>query len=63
MSTTEAEYIAAAETAKQAIWIRHFLAAISKHLKQPTQLGIDNQGTLLLAANPVNHLCSKHICI
>jgi hypothetical protein len=63
MSTTEAEYIAAAEAAKQAIWIRHFLAAISKHPKQPTQLGIDNQGTLSLAANPVNHLRSKHIRI
>ena len=63
MSTTEAEYIAAAEAAKQAIWIRHFLAAIRKHPKQPTQLGIDNQGTLSLASNPVNHLRSKHIRI
>lgn len=61
MSTTEAEYIAAAEAAKQAIWIRHFLAAIQKHPKRPTQLGLDNQGALALAANPVNHLRSKHI--
>ena len=63
MSTTEAEYIAAAEAAKQAIWIRHFLTAISKHPKQPTQLGIDNQGALILSSNPVNHLRSKHIRI
>ena len=63
MSTTEAEYIAAAEAAKQAIWIRHFLTAISKHPKQPTQLGIDNQGALTLSSNPVNHLRSKHIRI
>jgi hypothetical protein len=68
MSTTEAEYIAAAEAAKQAIWIRHFLAAIRKHPKEPTrvgikptQLGIDNQGALALASNPSNHLRSKHI--
>jgi spore coat polysaccharide biosynthesis protein SpsF (cytidylyltransferase family) len=61
MSTTESEYIAAAETAKQAIWIRHFLAAIRKHPKGPIELGIDNQGALALASNPVNHLRSKHI--
>ena len=29
--------------------------------KEPTQLGIDNQGALALASNPVNHLRSKHI--
>jgi transposase InsO family protein len=63
MSTTEAEYIAAAEAAKHAIWIRHFLVAIQQHkiLKGATQLGIDNQGALALASNPVNHLRSKHI--
>jgi hypothetical protein len=61
MSTTESEYIAAAEAAKQAVWIRHFLAAIRKHPKEPTQLGIDNQGAIALASNPVNHLRSKHI--
>jgi hypothetical protein len=68
-STTEAEYIAAAEAAKQAIWIRHFLYAIQKRLKDPvtlkfaTELGIDNQGAIALASNPVNHLRSKHIRI
>jgi len=71
MSTTEAEYVAAAEAAKHAVWIRHFLFAIRKgHRgptnltfmgKEPTQLGIDNQGALALASNPVNHFRSKHI--
>jgi hypothetical protein len=36
MSTTEAEYIAAVEAAKQAIWIWHFLVAIQKDPKGPT---------------------------
>jgi hypothetical protein len=36
MSTTEVEYIAAAEVAKQVIWIRHFLAAIQKQSKDPS---------------------------
>ena len=31
LSITEAEYIAAAEAAKQAVWLRHFLYAIQKH--------------------------------
>jgi KUP system potassium uptake protein len=61
MLTTKAEYIAAAEAAKQAIWIQYFLAAVQKHPRTPTQLGINNQGTLALALNPVNHLHSKHI--
>jgi hypothetical protein len=61
MSTTKAEYIAAAEAAKQAIWIQHFLVAIQKGPKGPTQLGVNNQGALILALNPVNHLRSKHI--
>jgi hypothetical protein len=69
MSTTEAEYVAAAEAAKHAVWIRHFLFAIRKRNKKPTnltfkeltQLGIDNQGALALASNPINHLRSKHI--
>jgi spore coat polysaccharide biosynthesis protein SpsF (cytidylyltransferase family) len=60
MLTTKAEYITATE-AKQAIWIRHFLAAVQKHPRTPTQLGIDNQGTLALVSNLVNHLRSKHI--
>ena len=75
-STTEAEYIAAADAGKQAIWIRHFLFAIRKHHvydrnpttilmnpAKPTDLGIDNKGALALAANPVAHGRSKHIRI
>jgi hypothetical protein len=66
MSTTEAEYVAAAEAAKHAVWIRHFLFAIWKKptnltFKEPTQLGINNQGALALASNPVNHPRSKNI--
>jgi transposase InsO family protein len=76
LSTTEAEYVAAAEAAKQAVWLRHFLYAIRKHQvydrrpttlrmnpEKPTELGIDNQGALALAANPTAHGRSKHIRI
>jgi hypothetical protein len=68
LSTTEAEYIAAVDTTKQAIWLQHFLYAIYKHRvydnsptklqmspKKPTELGIDNQGALAITTNPVMH--------
>lgn len=73
-STTKAEYIIAADVAKQAIWLWHFLYAICKHKvydnspmkvqmspKKPTELGIDNQGALAIAINPVMYSWSKHI--
>jgi hypothetical protein len=71
-SSTEAEYVAAAEASKQAVWLRHFLYAIRKlHNRSPTflrmpierpiDLGIDNQGAIKLAENPVLHGRSKHI--
>jgi hypothetical protein len=75
-STAEVEYVAAADAAKQTVWIRHFLYAVHKHQiygSKPTnlllrkleltQLNIDNQGALALASNPINHLGSKHIQI
>ena len=74
LSITEAEYIATADATKQAIWLWHFLYAIYKHRvydnsptklqmspKKPTELGIDNQGALAIATNPVMHSRSKHI--
>ena len=69
LSTTEAEYIAAADAAKQVIWLWHFLYAVYKHRvydnspmklqmspKKLTELGIDNQGVLVIATNLVIHL-------
>jgi hypothetical protein len=68
MLTTEAKYVIVANAAKHTIWIYHFLYAIYKYytygLKptnilftkpKPTQLGINNQGVLALASNPMDH--------
>ena len=76
LSITEAKYVVAAEAAKQAVWLQHFLYAIRRHQiydrrpttlgirpKKPTNLGIDNQGVLALAANPMAHRRSKYIRI
>lgn len=38
-SSTEAEYVAAAEAAEQAIWIRHFLDVHVVHAKTKTHSG------------------------
>lgn len=63
-SSTEAEYIALSEAAKQAIWIRHFLYSIGKsgiYRNAPTTIYEDNQGAIKIADNPVNHPRTKHI--
>ena len=65
-SSTEAEYMAVSEAAKQAIWIRHFLHSIGKETvynMAPTTIYEDNQGAIKLADNPVNHPKTKHIAV
>ncbi|BCR88813.1 uncharacterized protein ACHE_50011A [Aspergillus chevalieri] len=65
-SSTEAEYMAVSEAAKQAIWIRHFLYAIGKgsiFCNVPTTIYEDNQGAIKIADNPVDHPKTKHIAV
>ncbi|ODM21277.1 hypothetical protein SI65_04330 [Aspergillus cristatus] len=54
-SSTEAEYMAVSEAAKQAVWIRHFLYAIGKgsiYRDAPTTIYEDSQGAIKIADNP-----------
>ncbi len=63
-STTESEYMALADAAKQAIWLRHLLYAVRKpevYGKKMTTIYGDNKGSLDLTANPVFHSRTKHI--
>lgn len=65
-STTEAEYMAVSEAAKQAIWVRHFLHAIGKgsiYHDAPTTIYEDNRGAINIADNPINHPKTKHIAV
>lgn len=65
-SSTEAEYVAVSEAAKQAVWIRHFLYSIGKgaiYRHGPTTIYEDNQGAIKIADNPVNHPRTKHIAV
>jgi hypothetical protein len=60
VSTCEAEYVAASEAAKEAIWIQGLLKELD--IPIPTiNLAIDNEAALRLTRNPEHHERSKHI--
>ncbi|CAL2242014.1 unnamed protein product [Prunus armeniaca] len=61
LSTTEAEFIAAASCACQAVWLRRILEELHCIQKKPTLIYCDNSSTIKLSKNPVLHGRSKHI--
>lgn len=63
LSSTEAEYQAMTEAAKEAMWIRGFLKELGYQLKEPTRIYNDNTGAIALARDPVHHSRTKHIAI
>ena len=64
MSTMEAEYIALAEAAKEAQWLRKLeLELFPKKISTPTTICEDNQSTIKLSNNPLHTNRSKHIDI
>ena len=64
MSTMEAEYIALAEAAKEAQWLRKLeLELFPKKILTPTTIYEDNQSTIKLSNNPLHTNRSKHIDI
>ena len=60
LSTVEAEYMAAAAAAKEALWLRVLLAELSLP-HQTIQIYADNQGAMALTKNPIVSARSKHI--
>ena len=60
MSTTEAEYIAASEACKEAIWLARLVRDLGITVEMPT-LHCDSQSAIMLAKNPVFHAKTKHI--
>lgn len=63
LSTTEAEYMAAAQATKEAVWLRQLLADLGYELARPTVLHTDSQGCIALVKNPAFHNRTKHIDI
>jgi hypothetical protein len=61
LSSTEAEYIALTDAAKEAIWLRTFFEEIQHPLQGPLLLLGNNQGSLALGKNPELHKCTEHI--
>ncbi|KAK8926175.1 hypothetical protein KSP39_PZI018367 [Platanthera zijinensis] len=60
LSTTEAEYIAVVEAAKEAIWLK----GLTKELRitqEAVKVHCDSQSAICLAKDPVYHARTKHI--
>ncbi|KAK8918322.1 hypothetical protein KSP39_PZI021772 [Platanthera zijinensis] len=60
LSTTEAEYIATVEAAKEAIWLRYLIKEL-RVSQESVKLHCDSQSAICLANNPVYHARTKHI--
>lgn len=61
LSTTEAEFVAAAAAACQAIWLRRILKELCYQQQESTPIYCDNVSAIKLSRNPVLHGKSKHI--
>lgn len=61
LSTTEAEYMAAAECAKHMIWVRNFFFDIMFPILSPSSLFVDNTSAIASATNESIKSKSKHI--
>lgn len=61
-STCEAEYIAASDAAKEAVWLRNFINELGTAVQVGhVPLYIDNQSAIRMTKNPEFHERSKHI--
>ena len=60
-SSTEAEYVAGSEAAKEAIWFRLILSELGMLKEGPTEILLDNQSAIALAKNPVFHGWMRHV--
>ena len=60
LSTTEAEYMAATQACKEAIWIQRLIEELG-HKQQKISVYCDSQSALHIARNPAFHSRTKHI--
>uniref|UniRef100_A0A151UDF9 Retrovirus-related Pol polyprotein from transposon TNT 1-94 n=1 Tax=Cajanus cajan TaxID=3821 RepID=A0A151UDF9_CAJCA len=61
LSTTEAEFVAAAYCVCQGIWIKRILEELGVKLEESLSILCDNSSAIKLSKNPVMHGRSKHI--
>jgi len=60
LSTTEAEYVAGAMAAREAVWLRRLLSDLTGN-EEPVAMRVDNQSALALMHNDVSSQRTKHI--
>jgi hypothetical protein len=60
-SSTEAEYYALAEAVKESIWIKNLLSELNILVSEPIIINQDNQSTMAIATNPIQHQRVKHM--
>ena len=63
LSTAEAEYIALASAAQEAVWVRQLLTDLRSDPEEATRIYEDNQAAICLAKNPQFYGRTKHIRI
>ena len=63
LSTTEAEYVAATHTAKEALWLRTLIGELYGKVQEPMTLYSDNQSAIALTKDHQYHTRTKHIDI
>jgi len=63
LSSTEAEYVALSEAAREACWLRSLYEEIGYSQKFPITIKGDNDGSIAMAKNPQFHSRSKHVAI
>ncbi|GAA5990581.1 hypothetical protein JCM11641_007793, partial [Rhodosporidiobolus odoratus] len=63
ISSTEAEYIALSEAAREMLWLRQLLRELGFDTTTPLLIRGDNSGSLLLANHPTSHSRTKHIAV
>ena len=63
LSSTEAEYVASSEIAKEAIFVKNLLDSIGIKIELPITIRVDNVGAIYLANNYSTSQRTKHIDI
>lgn len=63
LSSTEAEYVALSEAAREACWLRNLYEELGYSQKFPITIKGDNDGSIAMAKNPQFHSRSKHVAI
>jgi hypothetical protein len=61
LSTTEAEFVAAASAGQEVVWMRTLLGELGFPISGPSLLLLDNQSAIQVGKNPKHHRHMKHL--